>query len=65
MTIVQKRANKEALILLEKNKLTNSIPENVLKQLLIRTAGLLPNQKNKMFLGFDLRKIKDGIKNRT
>ena len=37
--------------------------ENVLKQLLIRTAGLLPNQKNKMFLGFDLRKIKDGIKN--
>ena len=35
--------------------------ENVLKQLLIKTAGLLPNQKNKMFLGFDLEKIKTGI----
>ena len=32
-----------------------------LKQLLIKTAGLLPNQKNKMFLGFDLEKIKTGI----
>ena len=35
--------------------------ENVLKKLLIRTAGLLPNQKNKMFLGFDVSKIKNGI----
>ena len=32
--------------------------ENVLKKLLISTAGLLPNQKNKMFLGFDIAKIK-------
>ena len=32
--------------------------ENVLKKLLISTAGLLPNQKNKMFIGFDINKIK-------
>ena len=32
--------------------------ENVLKKLLIGTAGLLPNQKNKMFIGFDISKIK-------
>ena len=35
--------------------------ENVLKKILIRTAGLLPNQKNKMFLGLDVNKIKDGL----
>ena len=35
--------------------------ENVLKKLLIRTAGLLPNQKNKMFLSLDVNKIKMGI----
>ena len=33
--------------------------ENVLKKLLIGTAGLLPNQKNKMFIGFDVNKIKN------
>ena len=33
--------------------------ENVLKKLLIGTAGLLPNQKNKMFIGFDINKIKN------
>ena len=32
--------------------------ENVLKKLLIGTAGLLPNQKNKMFIGLDIDKIK-------
>ena len=32
--------------------------ENILKKLLIGTAGLLPNQKNKMFIGFDIGKIK-------
>ena len=32
--------------------------ENVLKKLLISTAGLLHNQKNKMFIGFDINKIK-------
>ncbi len=31
--------------------------ENVLKKLLIRTAPLLPNQKNKMFIGFEISKI--------
>ena len=36
--------------------------ENVLKRLLISTAGLLPNQKNKMFLGFDVDKIKPIVK---
>ena len=35
--------------------------ENVMKKLLIRTAGLLPNQKNKMFLGLEINKIKNGI----
>ena len=33
--------------------------EKILKKLLINTAGLLPNQKNKMFIGFDIDKIKD------
>ena len=33
--------------------------EKILKQLLISTAGLLPNQKNKMFIGFDIDKIKE------
>ena len=32
-----------------------------MKKLLIRTAGLLPNQKNKMFLGLEINKIKNGI----
>ena len=36
--------------------------ENVLKKLLISTAGLLPNQKNKMFIGFDINKIKIYLK---
>ena len=35
--------------------------ENVMKKLLIKTAGLLPNQKNKMFLGLDINKIKNGL----
>ena len=38
--------------------------ENVLKKLLIRTAGLLPNQKNKKFLGFEFNKIKNGLNNK-
>ena len=38
--------------------------ENVLKKLLIRTAGLLPNQKNKMFLGLDVNKIKGILLNK-
>ena len=33
--------------------------ENVLKKLLIGTAGLLPNQKNKFFLGLDINKIRN------
>ena len=32
-----------------------------MKKLLIKTAGLLPNQKNKMFLGLDINKIKNGL----
>ena len=36
--------------------------ENVLKKLLISTAGLLPNQKNKMFEGLDIDKIKPIVK---
>ena len=38
--------------------------ENVLKKLLIKTAGLLPNQKNKKFLGFEINKIKSGLNNK-
>ena len=35
--------------------------ENVLKKLFISTAGLLPNQKNKMFIGLDISKIKNAL----
>ena len=38
--------------------------ENVLKKFLMETAGLLPNQKNKMFLGIDLNKIKKELSNK-
>ena len=38
--------------------------ENVLKKFLMKTAGLLPNQKNKMFLGMDLNKIKNELTNK-
>ena len=33
--------------------------ENILKKILIGTADLIPNQKNKMFIGFDIIKIKN------
>ena len=32
--------------------------ESVLKKILIETAGFLPNQKNKMFIGLDINNIK-------
>ena len=35
--------------------------ENVLKKFLMKTAGLLPNQKNKMFLGMDINRIKKAL----
>ena len=36
--------------------------EKILKKVLINVAGLLPNQKNKMFIGFDIEKINNFLK---
>ena len=38
--------------------------ENVLKTFLMKTMGLLPNQRNKMFLGMDLNIIKRELTNK-
>ena len=36
--------------------------ENVLKKVLIELSGLLPNQKNRMFIGFEVEKIYNFLK---
>ena len=36
--------------------------EKILKKVLINVAGLLPNQKNKMFIGFDIEEINNFLK---
>ena len=37
--------------------------ENILKKVLVRTAGFLSNQKNEMFIGLDINNIKNFMKN--
>ena len=47
---------------LTRNDEVKTYLDRILKKVLINVAGLLPNQKNKMFIGFDVEKINNFLK---
>jgi len=47
---------------LTRNDEVKTYLDNILKKVLIDVAGLWPNQKNKMFIGFDVEKINNFLK---
>ena len=47
---------------LTRNDEVKTYLDRILKKVLINVSGLLPNQKNKMFIGFDVEKINNFLK---
>ena len=47
---------------LTRNDEVKTYLDNILKKVLINASGLLPNQKNKKFIGFDVEKINNFLK---